>query len=284
MKRLFTLLAALLLLPGLTVPARADLIPLSDTFYEAHRKECETVNFQYEAIRDTCLYAHPDAAPGHPIPAGTTVEVDYIWETSWGGNASSKHWINLEDFRRLYGLSDFEADHQDAFIQEEGAVPVTEETRIQLWSFPGSGISNSSAGGPDGRIPEDGCFFYHLVYTDEDGLKWVETEFLDQRYWICISDPSSSTLPSTAPKYAEEAPTAAVETPTQSPSERPTEAPAAAAAPAGAPTERPTEAPVISKTASVPVLPVVLVIATVVITVLLILLLRKKTAPRRDGT
>ena len=282
MKRLCSLILILGVLAALTVPALADVIwePADDFFFE-HRGECTYVEYQYEAMQDTALYADPEAAPGNPIPAGSLLWVQYLWGEDWGAtewisedSGYAEGWVRLEDFRRLYSKVDFEADHRAEFVTEEGAVPVTAEETTYIWSFPGSGAVSDSFGGSEGWVPEDDGIGYGTVYTDETGLQWGEVGYYyGARGWVCISDPHNDALPRTAPKYADG---------TDAPTEAPAEDPAATEAPSPAEEPAPTEAPaspVPAESGGFPVLPVVIVAAVIVVTVVLLLLLRK-----RDGS
>ena len=250
MKRICTLLIASLLISSLTVPALADVIwEPGDSFYDSHRFEVKYVEYVYEAVRDTALYASPKAFAGERIPEGQTISINYLWKKNWGAGhvnlvqagGYQEGWFELTDFRRLYTVVDFESSHQGEFAGREGTVPLERGNPVYLYSFPGSGISYPTDTAP---VEGEDSLRYTAVYTDPEGLEWGGIEYPEGRLWVCLSEPRNSSLPRTVPKYAEDAPP---------------------------------EAPP-------PLLPAVIVAAVAAVTLLLILLLRKKNAPRRDGT
>lgn len=296
MKKLASICLAALLLFALTLPAAADVIwePL-DSFYEAHRDECTYVEYRYEAQRETHYYLEPDVpSEQEPLPAGTVILVNYLWKdgawgstTDWelysGGVAGNgDFWVDLADFRRLYGQSDFANDHRKEFVEEPGSVPV--EGTVYLWSFPGSGENLSLGEEGWGQDEEIG---YDQVYTDEGGLQWgrVGYYFGIRDYWLCLSDLSNPDLPVTAPRYADEAASAQQTPPADDPvtSEQPqTDAPTK---PSGTETEPVAQRDVIpagtEQTQSAQsrlLLPVIgLVAAVVAVTAVLLLVLKKRS-------
>ena len=214
MKRIRTLLLALTLLAALTVPALADVIwEPENSFFQTHRAECDYVyDHRYEAQANAAVCADPSRqnAVG-TVPAGETRFFDWLWTDAagalWGYSEQDGGWLRLSDFRRLYTESVFYAEHADAIVDEEGALPLSTERAFCSYTFPGSGTTTGARfGGPDSAGLDDPTFRYQKTYTDEAGRKWGLASFSGRYHiWVCLTDPLDDALPATAPKYAGEA-------------------------------------------------------------------------------
>ena len=279
MKKLMALLLAAMLSAALSFPALADVIwePYGD-FWSEHSNECEYLDgARFEAQTDTPLVASPDdPAVLDTIPAGDVVYVGYSWQGGelWGAvegfrregsDTWQEGWVRLADFRKLYGPAEFAADHQNEFFEADGGVTVTNRTPVVLWTFPGSGETAGTVGGPDFWMEEETASF-DRVWTDEDGHDWAQLSYFYglRGCWVYLPDPETDSLPRTAPRYADGSPAApgTPEAPEQpAPAETPTPEPMP---------ERPVQ-PI------VPILvPAVLVIAAAAAAAVLIVVLTKK--------
>ena len=209
MKRLTAFLAAVTAAALCSVCAYADVIwePESDFFFE-HSEECERVEYTYEARTDTHLFQSPeDPTVLEDIAAGETRYTEYIWHgdsADWAVDCrTGDGWMNLSDFRRLYGPSDFEADHGEEITAGTGAVSRETYPEIRLWTFPGSGQTDGEISAADFGWAEDDPV-YDAVFTDENGGTWVRIPYYyGLRGWIFRDDPAAE-LSSASPHYADE--------------------------------------------------------------------------------
>lgn len=221
MKKLISILAAILLMTALAVPTFADLIwePMDD-FYTEHNDECVyTEDARYEAQTDVDVFVSPeDLTLVGTIPAGTEVSIEYVWsgETVWGSVLARigddltgswvEGWVDVSGFRKLYGAAEFETEHRKEFVETEGTLPVTQEQELVFWWFPGSGTVDARMGGQDFWTEEDTASYYRL-WTDADGNDWAEVGyFYGASGWVYLPDPAADDLPATAPRYADDDP------------------------------------------------------------------------------
>ena len=230
MKKRFPAMILAIIILSLCLPAAlADVIWMpSDDFFYAHQKECVETDRRYEAAADVHSYDEPDGTVGGNIPAGTEQVVSYTWKDQWGltevysGFGSQSQWIRLSEFRRLYDLRDFLADHREEMISAGGSIylysdapgitwntgedaadaeadkrPETGAYDIVIWEYPGSDrtvrvlVREQVAGDP-----EEGAesLRFGRIWTDASGRVWA---YLDTYFrgriegWVCLSDMSS---------------------------------------------------------------------------------------------
>ena len=215
MKKVISICLALVLLCTLAAPVLADVIwmPYGDTFFEDHMADCEYVSESYEAKQDAPYYRSPEEADKAlgTVPAGTVVGIEYLWNhgewgTGWNRDLPEDGWwVRLEDFRKLYGADDFEAEHRSELISENGVFRPEGGSTVCFWAFPGA-ASCSSMPISEEFSDSDANINYDMVYTDGEGRKWgrVIYYFGYRDCWVCISDPSNQNLPETAPRYADQ--------------------------------------------------------------------------------
>jgi hypothetical protein len=219
-KTVLIALACLLLFPA--AAARADVIwEPDDDFYETHYRECVSVNRQFLA-NSPSGYVTAMREPGSSetvaaIPNGTPLTVSHtyalgreIWgvvtlyvkgdglvdlfsaqsEADWQNTVSG--WIEMSGMTVVYDFLSFTGEHGLEFYDYTGSYDMifSGET-IVFWTYPGSG----AVAGEMEEIPEG--FAFTACYRDAAGREWGLVPYLMwiRNAWVCISDPTSTTLP-----------------------------------------------------------------------------------------
>lgn len=204
MKRLVTVLLALVLVLTMAPAVRADLIyiPQSD-FLDAHWQECEEIRRVYIARTDVTAYENPENGLEEGVlPQGEPVELFYVWTDAqgmeWGymeyykENVSVFGWIPMCFMALRYDYISFEEDYGDQFHKLDVYQYLDESClgqEIWFWAYPGSDRGYSIQLAEDEEYLPD----YNLFYNDEQGRKWIYIGYYMgfRNYWICASDPTA---------------------------------------------------------------------------------------------
>lgn len=205
-RKLTALLTALLLMATLVTPAFADLIwePMGNSFFDAHRNECEYVDRAY-LVNGAQGYAAMKHAPDGRseimnVPNGTTVIVSFVWTdkdgAQWGigypsGRWEEEGWINLADMALIYDYICFDEDHSHEYQEYDGSGDHLTEALV--YTYPGGVYSSKmEQGGGDYGFAEG----FRNLYTDENGLRWTFIGYYmgHRDGWVCIDDPLNENL------------------------------------------------------------------------------------------
>lgn len=208
MKRSLSMLTlSLLLLLALAAPARADLIwePIGDSFYDAHRGECQSVSRSFLANGAqgyVSLLTSPDSDEAvFNVPNGEGVYAGWSWTAGDGtlwyaceyGQDSGwlDGWMPASELSLIYDNICFEEDHASEFEEYDGSGDAL--TRVILYSYPG-GVSG-------GVLEEDREYqpfskSFTNLYTDEEGRRWSRISYYKgrQNAWACLDDPLNRDL------------------------------------------------------------------------------------------
>ena len=262
MKRKMTLLLALVLCLALAVPALADVIwePESD-FYETHFDECYYENRTYVAAGEEGIVRAFDVPLGKltaEFPNGEEFRIEWIWEREggWGffrylgeNERWQEAWVQMGDLTGKYDAVSFASEHGSEFVhpEEDVLLPLEGLKQLVLWTYPGA-VDHSvfSVYSDSGEPP----LWFNTLYEDPEGRTWGNLGYYYgyRNVWVCLDDPESEDLSSSAPApVVTPAPTEAP-APTEEP--EPAEEPAEATAPPEEPAPGPTEAPAPGETAS----------------------------------
>ncbi len=232
MKRILTLLFALVLALSLGMSALADVIfEPDDDFFEKHRDECHYENRVYIASGENG-YASAKKAPTSKkteweIPNGTEIYISFVWAEDGGWGLKDSHgWISMAELTVKYDGISFEQEHGSEFLypEEPETLDLTDRESLLLCRYPGDGepFMTISASGEDywwNWPPEDLSF--NTIYEDPEGRRWgyVGYYYGLRDFWVCLTAPDDASV------GGGEAPQ-----PTEMPA--PTEAPVSTEAPA----------------------------------------------------
>lgn len=203
MKRLITLVLALVLVLGLSATARADVLWIPDNaFLNQHMDECPRTERNYRSLTEVTVYESPeDGTVMWTIPEGESWHVYYTYEDAngnlWGcvenpenGNAG---WIALAYTELVYDYISFAEEFGDEFITLDKVGQLPEEFRddvVMFWSYPGSEIAYEFNLGQwaSEYYPE-----YDTVYEDALGRRWGYVGYYmgHRNFWICLDDPTA---------------------------------------------------------------------------------------------
>lgn len=203
MKRLFSLIIALMLALGLGVTAFADVIWIPDNlFLNQHMADCERSDRSYRAITEVKVYQSPeDDKVLWTIPEGDAWGVYYTYEDA-GGNlwgcvedfeTGEAGWIALAYTELVYDYISFAEEFGHEFLALDKVEQLPEEYRddvVMFWSYPGSEV----AGEFDlGQWAGDYYPEYDTVYEDALGHRWGYVGYYMgwRNFWICLDDPTA---------------------------------------------------------------------------------------------
>lgn len=197
MKRLITLVLALILVLGLSATAWADVLWIPDnTFLNQHMEECPRTDRNYRALTGVTVYRSPeDDKVMWTIPEGESWHVYYTYEDAdgnlWGcvenpenGNAG---WIALAYTELVYDYISFAEEFGHLFVIPDERVVLDETYAGQVvlfWSYPGS-----ETGYPR-QVEADYMPGFDQLYTDALGRVWgyVGYHMGFRNVWVCITD------------------------------------------------------------------------------------------------
>ena len=203
MKRLTTLLLALVLMISLSATAFADVIyePM-DEFLLDHYDQCDAVRRNYRALTEVTVYQSPEdsMAIAGTLAEGTSIHIYYsytdsqnnLWgccenyEDNWAG------WVPMAYMELVYDYISFEEDYGQAFVDQSGQLPAEyAQSKVWFWKYPGSesGFEFDMGSWGSEYLPE-----YHQVYEDDHGHTWgyVGYYMANRNFWICLDDPSGN--------------------------------------------------------------------------------------------
>lgn len=199
-KRMLTLiLAAVLLLPLVSLTARADIIyEPRDSFYNLHREECDYLARNYTADGpngNVTVYVSPESDKEvKTVPNGTEIHISYTYEDHrgilWGycdfWEENKSGWLPMEYMELIYDHIAFREEYGSEFLEEEGSLDSKWSGKeIIFCSFPGSDRYTTAIAGE--YLPE-----YYEVYVDADGIHWGYCGYYmgHRNAWINLEDPS----------------------------------------------------------------------------------------------
>ena len=128
-----------------------------------------------------------------------TITHTYLHKGKYWGVMSYSHtyqppgWIPMDELLVLYDSQDFETLNKDNFYTYTGSYDaVLSAKKLVEWEWPGSDKEKRIV---ESYIPERAGVLY--AYKDKDGREWGKTKYSE--YWICLSDPENSKIPSFYP-------------------------------------------------------------------------------------
>lgn len=206
MKRVLSLVFALVFVLALTPAARADVIvEPEDSFYREYRSQCDSHDRGYYA-------AGPDGAvtvyknPKSPAVVTELENGEYVWigwtYTDPDGNAWGycEHWNN-EDFVRdwsgwmplghlllKYDSISFREEFAARIEDRGGQVAGQGDFPVVFWEYPGSGEVYASFTTSADYAPD-----YEAVFTDDAGRSWGFVGYYMglRNVWICLDAPGA---------------------------------------------------------------------------------------------
>ncbi len=211
-RRIFCLLFVLCLL---ALPALADEIyEPEDSFFRAHRDECEQVERYYVAAD---AGADIVEAPGQKsvgrYAAGETVYAEYIWRSeksgsTWGlvnyKNADGywdEGWALLDGMRIVPDEREFYAQYGgEVYTSEDAPEMKLWETGPYFWPYPGAEAPETRLDqfvDPEHFYDADLILSFYRLYDDAEGRTWGYVGYWRMYSgWVCLSDPENPDLPS----------------------------------------------------------------------------------------
>ena len=203
MKRLITLVLAVILVLGLSAAAYADILWIPDNlFLNQHWEECPRMDRSYRALTEVTVYASPeDSTVMWTISEGEPWRLYYTYEDSngnlWGclekWEFGETGWVPMAYMELVYDYISFAEEFGDEFITLDKVGQLPEEFRddvVMFWSYPGSQIADEfDLGQWAGEYyPE-----YEAVYEDTLGRRWGYVNYYMgcRNFWICLDDPTA---------------------------------------------------------------------------------------------
>ena len=203
MKRLFSLILALVLILAMSPAVRADIIYIpQDRFLENHMDDCARVDRNYTAIVEVKLYRSPENDHvERAIPQGDTLHIYYTYTDArdilWGYTESYDPeftgWVPMAYLELVYDYISFEEDHGDQIVYLDDFLKLDDALAgqsIRFWDYPGS------EGGTDMTVSNDAenLPYYFATYLDSEGRSWGYVNYYwgYKNFWICLSDPTAS--------------------------------------------------------------------------------------------
>ena len=199
MKRIFSLLFALVLLLALLPAAHADVIvEPQDSFYWEHRGECirtERCYFADGPENVAVVYRSPEsAAVVERVKNGDALWISYTYEDEndilWGYCENYEEnwtgWIPMDYLLLKYDSISFREEFADRITGESGALE-SADGEIQFWDYPGSMDSVVFA------VEWDSAPEYQETFTDDAGRRWgyVGYHMGIRNVWVCLDNPTA---------------------------------------------------------------------------------------------
>jgi len=183
-----------------TERASADMIwePNGDSFYDAHRGECQHLGRSYIANGpngNLIVYKSPEnPSIVTKLPNGSTFGCYFSYQDKDGitwalyndFTTNVSGWVPYDYLVVIYDYISFEEEFGEQIVSEEGQLGSEwSDQEIYKWSYPGSVECSKMILGSD-YLPE-----YSAAYIDEDGRKWVYGGYYrgHKNYWICMDAP-----------------------------------------------------------------------------------------------
>lgn len=200
MKKLLTLMLALILLLSLIPAARADVIWIpEDLFLEQHMAECIRTDRAFRALTDTPVYESPQSdRVVWTLAEGESVWIYYTYTDAegnrWGNCEQSigaeTGWIPLAYTELVYDYISFEEDYGHLFETPEETLTLDsgfDGQEIRFWEYPGS------ESGYTGTVNGEYLPSFGYLYTDAGGRQWgyIGYHMGWRNVWVCLSDPTA---------------------------------------------------------------------------------------------
>ena len=203
MKRMISLLLALIFLLALTPAVSADVIvDPQDSFYWEHRGECirtERCYFADGPENVAVVYRSPEsAAVVERVKNGLELWISYVYEDengySWGlceYYGEEDHWVGwipMDYLLLKYDSICFREEFAHRIVEKTGVIPVQETGRVHFWGYPGSDTLWAYMELTAHYLPE-----YQAVFTDDAGREWGYVNYYAgmRDVWVCLSNPTA---------------------------------------------------------------------------------------------
>ena len=198
MKRMISLLLALIFLLALTPAVSADVIvEPQDSFYWEHRGECQYHSRSYYADGPENVaevYRSPEsAAVAERVKNGLELWISYTYQDengiSWGYTENYEEnwsgWVPMDYLLLKYDSISFQEEFSDRITAEEGTLEVS-GAEVRFWNYPGSEDATAFAVEGD-YLPE-----YYETFTDDVGRRWghIGYHMGIRDVWVCLDAPT----------------------------------------------------------------------------------------------
>ena len=181
--------------------ASADLIwePFGDSFFDAHRGECQYLGRSYIANGlngELVVYKSPEnPSIVTKIPNGSAFGCYYSYQDKAGitwalyndFTTDVSGWVPYDYLVVKYDYISFEEEFGEQIVAEQGQLDSEwSKQEICIWSYPGSREGSKMTLSSE-YLPE-----YSASYIDEAGRKWVYGGYYMGRrnYWVCLDAPT----------------------------------------------------------------------------------------------
>ena len=214
MKRIISLLLALIFVLALAPAVRADvIIEPEDSFFWDHRGECQYHSRSYYADGPenvAVVYRSPESsAVVKRVKNGEELWIDYVYADengiSWGlcdyysPEEQWTGWIPMDYLLLKYDYICFREEFGSRITEQNGTVPPSGTGRTHFWFYPGSDSLWAHMELTEEYLPE-----YQAVFTDDAGREWAYVGYYAgiRDSWVCLDNPTADY----AALYAEAAP------------------------------------------------------------------------------
>ena len=181
--------------------ASADLIwePFGDSFFDAHRGECQYLGRSYIANGlngELVVYKSPEnPSIVTKIPNGSAFGCYYSYQDKAGitwalyndFTTDVSGWVPYDYLVVKYDYISFEEEFGEQIVAEQGQLDSEwSKQEICIWSYPGSREGSKMTLSSE-YLPE-----YSASYIDEAGRKWVYGGYYMgcRNYWVCLDAPT----------------------------------------------------------------------------------------------
>ena len=218
MKRLFSILLALLAAFALAAPAFADIMwePDNNSFYDRHRNQCEYENRSYYANGKDGFVTLWDAPSGSMVRAqfenGEKLRVYFIYKDSWAliaywtDGEETSGWVPMSDLALVYDYISFEEEYADRITAYNGefADYAGDAETVNFYEYPGAeGINHSWDTSGEWHVLDnltgkaDGHSYISSIFVDESGRTWGYVNYMygHLNSWFCLDEPDGTDFP-----------------------------------------------------------------------------------------
>ena len=219
MKRLFSILLALLLAAALTPSARADILwePSANYFYERHRSQCAYENRGYRANGPEGFVTLLDAPGGSQVRSqfknGEKLWIYYLYDGgAWGLAAYGEDgreisgWVPMESLSLVYDFQSFQEEYGARITPYGGEFADYQGTpaAVNFFEYPGAAeVKQRWETGGQWRVLEnltgtaEADSYISSVFVDEEGRTWGFVGYMYGRLngWFCLDQPDGEDFP-----------------------------------------------------------------------------------------